>query len=77
MKFLKNIKINLDSSIDDWKEINTRNKVMAVKHRPKMPDEFYTQWRDYRVGMKEELLSVFHQLKEYSSEMNEIFDDHK
>jgi hypothetical protein len=46
-KRFKGINITLDTSSDDWNELEKKNKEALVRNRPKMEREFYEEWSSY------------------------------
>lgn len=72
----KNIQINLDSSVSDWRLLQAENKKVLLSARPKMHTEFYYEWRDCDKIIKDSVISKFHELRESFKDMfNKSFLD--
>lgn len=68
----KGIKIN--SNLDDWKEIDERNKELIMSNRSEMSADFYNSWKHSNLIIKSKLFSNFEKLRDTTGELEMWFD---
>jgi hypothetical protein len=61
----KGCNVLLDSDIDNWKAVNSKNEAILQRSREKVDSKFYIQWRDVNQYLKKETINAFYELSNY------------